>query len=651
MLGPLRPPTFRPQKESVVSWNTWRKGLNLLLRETEIDAQEAVQATNLILTGSGVPTKRWGSVDYFLSGATGYGRGLLPIKDSSGNIQVLAMTDWGVLVKKSNASYTPLAGASWASGYNIEGTQLGGNVYLVNGNREMVRYDFTSLTGFPTIAIPTGVLATNISGVTGLTTWSWRVSAISRVGETIGSTAFSLATLPQNPNSLGLIRVSWTAVSAASGDLAGYAIYRGNPGDEVYVGGVDNSSTRFDDTGSTPPDPFRTTPIVDTTGGPIAKYIIRYQDRLILAGISGSPTKVMISGRYPQQERFDWQVGGGEILIEPDSGEDITGLSTYYNAAGGNQTIIIFKEKSVWEMSLGTVTFGNTVILNPTYRLLTASQGCSSHRSIVPVENDIMFSNLKGLYMLRYEPQLVSVINANELSAKVRPFFEGLTSADLQMAAAVYADKKYVLSFPVSKKTIIFDRERLCFMGPWNTTFGINKWATYIDETGVERWIAIDSDDQMTTEFRKTYIDDKGTAYRTIFKTRKEDFGDWTLFKTINELYMLFRNVTGTISVNLYLEERSGATITAKSFSVTSSTGTTGMGMEMFGLTMFGLSNYNATYVSNEKPTKTYVYKIARTFQVEVQTSSKDANYELLGITTTAIKQGRGNSPAAWLTS
>lgn len=651
MLAPLKPPTFKPQKESVVEWNTWRKGLNLLLRETEVAKDEMVQATNLVLTGSGVPTKRWGSVNYFLSGATGFGRGLLPIKNTAGAIQVLAMTDWGILVQKSNASYTALTGASWASGYNLEGTELGGNVYLVNGNRELVRYDFSSLTGFPTLAIPSGVLATNISGTTGLTTFSWRVSAISRVGETVGSTAFSLATLPQNPNNMGLIRVSWTAISAASGDLTGYAIYRGNPGDEVYVGGVDNTSTRFDDTGATPPDPFRTTPAVDTTGGPIAKYIIRYQDRLILAGISGSTTKVMISGRYPLQERFDWQSGGGSILIEPDSGEDITGLSTYYNASGGNQTIIVFKEKSVWELSLGTVTFGNTVILNPLYRLLTASQGCSSHRSIVPVENDIMFSNLKGIYMLRYEPQLVSVINANELSAKIRPFFEGLTNADLNMAAAVYADKKYVLSFPVSKKTIVFDRERLSFIGPWTTTFGINKWATYIDADGIERWIAIDSDDQSTTEFRKTYIDDKGTVYNTIFKTKKEDFGDWTLFKTINELYMLFRNVTGSISVNLYLETRDGVTITAKSFSVTSSTGTTGFGTALFGLTKFGLSNENASATSNEKPTKTYVYKIARTFQVEIKTTTKEANYELLGITATGIPQGRGNSPASWLTS
>lgn len=644
-LGALKPAPFKPQKESITTWNTWKKGLNLLLRETEVGGDECVQATNLLLTGSGVPTKRWGSQNYFQAGDSGNGRGLLSIKDAQDNIQVLAITDSGVMVKKSNASYITLNGASWASGYNVEMTQLGGKVYIVNGNREMVRYDFTSLTGFPTISRPTNLAATNYSGATGGTTWSWRVTSLSRVGETLGSDAVVLPGLPQDLTNT-LVKVNWTPVSTASGDLTGYAVYRGNPGDEVFVGGTDNLTTTFDDRGDFSPDPTRTTPIADTTGGPIADLIMRYQDRLIMAKIPGAPTKVIISGRYPQHERFDIYAGGGSVLVEPDSGESITGLSTYYFQ--NTQTIIAFKEKSVWEIALANITFGNTILLNPSYRLLTASQGCSSQRSIVPVENDIMFANRKGIYILRYEPQLISVINANEISAKIRPFFEGLTDADHTSATAAYADKKYVLSYPNARKTIIFDRERLSFMGPWDTTFGINKWATYIDELGIERWIAIDSSDSFVTEFRKSLVDDKGTPFRTIFKTKKEDFGDWTLFKTLNEIYMLFRNVSGSVSVNIFLEERSGQTVTAKSFTVTSATGTTGFGAELFGNTPFGISEGNATFTSNELPKKSFVYKTARTFQVELQTSGNSDNYELLGIKAIAIPQSRGNSPSAW---
>ena len=641
MIVKLKTPPFKPQKELITTWNTFRKGLNLLLRETEIDGAELAQATNLLLIGSGIPTKRWGSQNYYLSSPTGNGRAVIPVKKVDDTLEVLSMTDLGILTKQSGSSYTNITGASWASGYNLEGTQLGGNVYLVNGNREIVRYDFTTLIGFPTLAIPTALTASNISGVTGLTTWSWRVTAVSKVGETLAATPVSLASLPQFLTQT-MVRINWTGTSAASGDLRGYNIYRGASGDEAFVGGVDDITTRFDDFGASPPDPFRVVPTADTTGGPKAKYILRYQDRIILAGISGEPSKVLISGRYPYHERFDWYAGGGFVLIEPDAGQNVTGLGIH------QEKIVVFKENSVWQVNLDSITFGAFSILNPSYKLLTASQGCSSHRSIVAVENDLMFSNRKGIYILRYEPQLLNVLNANEISAKIKPFFEALADADLTSACGAYIDKKYVLSFPTSKKTITFDRERLAFMGPWTTDFGINQWAQYIDSAGVERWLAMDSDDMYVTEFRKTITDDKGTAFRTILKTKKEDFGDWTLFKSINEIYMLFRNVVGAVSVNIYLEQRDGLTVTAKSFTVTSTVGVSGFGTDIFGLFKFGDSENDAAVTSNELPKKSFVYKTARTFQIELSTSAKTANYEMLALKTVATSQARGNNPYSW---
>lgn len=655
-LQALKQPPFKPPKDVTISWNTWKKGLNLLLRENEIDGSEMVQSTNLLLTGSGVPTKRWGSQDYFQAGATGYGRFVFATKDNEENIQVLAMTDWGILTKKNGASYTAITGTSWASGYNLEAAQLGNKVYLVSTAREMVRYDFTSLTNFPTLASPYGLAATNLSGASsevsrGGATVSWRITATSTSGgETTASVAVSLPTMPTDLSKT-TTRLTWTPLSGASTNIVGYQIYRGAPGDEVWIGGVDSTTTQFDDFGTASSDPFRTTPIANTTGGAKAKFILRFQDRLILAGIPGEPTKVLISGRYPQHERFDWFAGGGFVNIEPDSGESITGLATYYQSSTQQQTIIVFKERSVWEVTLTLQTFGNYVILNPQYRLLTASQGCSSHRSIVAMENDIAFSNDKGIYILRYEPQLTNVINANEISAKIRSFFEGLSDADKKNAAALYADKKYVLSFPISKQCIVFDRERLSFTGPWPMPYGIVQWVKYIDGEGMERWIGVDSNDQMVTEFSKTLPDDKGTAIATVFKSKKEDFGDWTIFKTLNEVYTLLRSVNGEINVNIYIEDRTGATIVAKTFSIesTGASGTSGIGTDLFGMFLFGLSNQSpTTQNSSEIQKKAFIYKTTRTFQLEIRTTGRTDNYELLGLKAIAIPQARGNSPSAW---
>lgn len=646
----LKQPKFKPLKDVIVTWNTFRKGWNNLLRENEVDGSEMTQATNLVLIGSGVPTKRWGSLDYYKSAPTGYGRFLMPVKDKNSNIEVLSMTDWGILVKKSGASYTPITGASWASGYYLDGAQLGNEVYLVSENREWVKYDFSTLTAFPTIAQPAGLTATNISGVTGTTEWSWRVSGSSvSGGETLASTAISLASLPTDLSKT-TVRLTWTPISAASGDLLGYNIYRGTPGDEIWIGGTDINTTSYDDGGAPLSESLRQVPLVDTTGGPKAKYILRFQDRLILAGIPGEPTKVLISGRYPKHFRFDGFAGGSYALVEPDSGEEITGLATYYQSSSSTQTIVVFKENSVWELKLQSITFGQYDVLVPTYRLLTGSQGCSSHKSIVAVENDIMFSNRKGVYILRYEPQLLNVINANEISAKIRPFFEGLSDADLTSSSAIYADKKYVLSFPNSKQTIIFDRERLSFVGPWNTPFGIARWAKYVDASGEDRWIAIDADDNMVTEFSKEYQDDKGSSINTIFKSRREDMGDWTMYKTINEVYMNFRNVIGSININIYIEDRSGNTISAKTFMITSTgtAGTSGMGTDLFGGIGVGLSDNSATTYAGELPKKAFIYKSSRIVQVEIRTTDATANYELLGIKIISQPQARGNSPSAW---
>src|SRR5258706_8150418 len=411
MIGRLPQVNVPSTKSRTVTWDGFRGGLNLLLRQNELKPNELAQSDNLLLIGLGVPTKRWGTIDYFLSSATGYGRGIVDAKSITGSIEVLSITDWGYLTRQNGASYTMLTGASWPSGYNIEGTQLVNKVYIVNQMKPFIRYDFTSLIPFESLSTPTTVTATNFSGATGSTTWSWRVSAVSRVGETLASTAISLASLPQNLSST-MVRINWAPVSAASGILSGYNVYRGALGDETWLANVDNLTTQYDDFGITASQ-LTIPPSADTTSGISAKYIIRYQDRLIIAGLPNNPTRVMISGRVPYHERFDAGSGGGFVDVDPDTNEVITGIAVWRGK------IIVFKENSIWELSLGTATIGNFVILVPQYQLITLSQGCSSHRSITYVYDDVYFCNSRGMFVLGQAPNIgVEFLRANELSAK-----------------------------------------------------------------------------------------------------------------------------------------------------------------------------------------------------------------------------------------
>ena len=630
---------LKQAKDREINWDNFRRGLNTLLKETEVKDDELVQADNLMLIGKGVPTKRWGTDNYFLSSATGSVRGLKGFYQSDGTNQLLAITDQGVLTQKSNASYSIITGASWASGYNMDMTQLDDKIYLVNGQRELVRYSNPTLASFPTIATPTGAFATQISGASGTNIYSYRISALSDVGETLASTYYQLDNQPQSPD-LGSVLVSWSAVSTASGVLTGYNVYGRTLGYERYVGSVPAGSTNWVDDGSSIPNDFTFPPTADSTGGIVAKFIERFEDRLIYAGINGEPSKVVISGRVPNQEKLDVAYGGNYISIEPDAGDDITALKIF------EDRIIVFKEKSIWQITLSQSTVGNYSVTIPTAKLITASHGCISARSIQAVENDIFFLSRKGVYSLGYEPNVFNILRTNEISAKIRPFFDGLTIAQQQNATSFYKDFKYGLSFPGKSKTIVYDRERLAWMGPW--TNDANLYENYFDSSGNEHLIYGEDDSASVLEYDKSFGDDNGTAIATQLRTKKGDFGDWTVFKDIKQLFTLFRNVQGTVNISIRLQERSGSVTTAKSFAIQPSAGEAGWASFLWADSLYADSpeTGGATDI-NEIYRWLTLNKTARNIQLIIQTSNRNDNYEFLSFKARAKPLGYGLLPSS----
>src|SRR3990167_10436053 len=113
-------PFYRQPKEVGFNWDNFAGGLNTLFEETEIANNELAQANNLMLKGKGIPTKRWGTVLYFNSSATGAVRGMGGFYEVDGTNELLAITDEGYLNQRNGSSFTQIAGVSWASGYNVE---------------------------------------------------------------------------------------------------------------------------------------------------------------------------------------------------------------------------------------------------------------------------------------------------------------------------------------------------------------------------------------------------------------------------------------------------------------------------------------------------------------------------------------------------
>ncbi len=638
---------YRAPRPISFDWSNFKGGLNTLLRPTELKENELSQADNLWLVGEGIPTKRPGTANYFLANATGSVEMVKGTYFKDGTNELLSITG-GIATRKSSASYSVIGGASFASGYNAHGVMVQNSLYMVNGQDKITKYSGASLIRFNALSTPTNVLATLMSGASAgqQKTYSYRVTALSPIGETLGSTRASVVSGPQDLTTT-LLRLTWNAVSAASGDLIGYNIYGRDSGNETFLGNVASDTLKFDDAGVVSPSLLTEPPTANTTDGPVAKYIIKHVDKLVVAGIQNEPSRLQFSGGGANVDRFHWSYGGGYVDISKDDGDVITGIYSFQDK------VIVFKERSIWQVTFSTQAISDTQsIVFPTVKNITNSHGAVSHRTIQAVENDVFFLSRNGVYVLGNEPNIVGdILRTNELSAKIRPTIATFNFAQITRCAAIYWNYKYILTYPASGQSVntamlVYDRERTAWMGPWN--LGTNGFEIYYDSSNTEQLLLADTTDSFVTEMDEAYRDDKAETISTFLRTKKEDFKDWSLFKTIQDVFFNFRNVLGDVSVNIRLEGKTGETTTAESFTVSSSQGSSGWGTDMWGNVQFGLTNNTPGQTLNEIIKQARLIKTARALQMEVQTSNRNDSYELIGIRGDARVKSGGARPSDW---
>lgn len=619
----LNTPSYKPSKKAIANWETFKKGLNLLLRPTELGRDEMAQADNIILKGSGVPTGRWGTIPYFTVGSgsgaiQGFGTYV-----KSGVNEVFALTSDGYVEKKNGLVSTRINGQSWPSGTVMRSEQLGGESYLVSPDVPFTSYLGTDFSIFVTMPAPTNLYATGISGVSGTNRVSYKVVADSpNGGHTNPSTNYVLTNQPSDLT-LTAIKVQWSAPST-SVTIKGYELYRGSEGDETFLTSLPAGTTSYVDYGG---DAAATIgpPLTNTTGGLKSAIIKKFQNRLLL--VQGST--LFISGMYPDQKSFGLMDGGGSIDIDPDSGDDITAVEVQPIA----DRIVVYKNRSSYLVKLDFVTIGPFYLLQPSYQSISTAVGCSNQDTLATVENDTFYFGRDGIYVTGYEPNFLNIIRTNETSARMRPYFEKLGASDYATACAMYVDHKYILSFPRLREMLVYDRERGCFAGIWKMPFGISHMKKYFDSTGTEHWIIGSSENNMVYEFIPSINTDNGTAMIKTVRTNKDDFGDWTKLSTIEFFYSLFRAITGSVTVNIIIEDRTGNNLITKTFTITGAetSGMTGWGTDMWGSAPWGDTLTDAYSVSqDEVPKWGTLFKQVRSVQVEVTSTSTDANFELL---------------------
>jgi hypothetical protein len=231
----------------------------------------------------------------------------------------------------------------------------------------------------------------------------------------------------------------------------------------------------------------------------------------------------------------------------------------------------------------------------------------------------------------------------------MRPYLALLNDDDYLTANAMYVDNKYILSFPLRKEMIVYDRERGCFAGIWKMPFGISHMKKYEDSTGTERWVLGSYDSNQVYTFERYVNSDNGTTITKTFLTNKENFSSWSLLKILKLFYVLFRNITGTVNVNIIGEDRNGATSTLKTFTISGAaiSGQTGWGINKWGIKIWGSSNGSVITTTDELTRWGQIFKQVRLVQLEISCTASGSNFELLKIRQTASAGQEGNLPSA----
>ena len=599
---------------------SWIRGLNLLVSNTQVKANELTEAIDVQLVEDG-------KISFPRDGQAYYGiainsriRGLFPFAKSDGT-KKLVVASSGSLYTYTTTTAVAITGFSYTPSLDTNAVMAYDRLYVCNGTDPLTYYDGSSCVSFSAVAVPGTPSVVRTSGSTGTFVHSYKITAVTRVGETTPSVASSAVCSLSTLNSTAYTTVAFTA--SASSDAIGYNIYKENGGVYYFLKYLDgNTSVSYLDQGVDTLSTFFTAPEGNTTNGPVGKYIALYKNTLLIAGDPANPSRIYYSGGGDKIHDFSSSGGGGFFDVAKNDGQKVTGMIVFKDA------LLIFKEDSTYRFTFTSTIFQLDQI-NPLV-------GCIAPRSIVGVENDVFFLSRRGIFTIGNEQGFAfDVLRTNEISAKVRPVVQTIDTAYMDKVSAIYAtvaNKNLVIfsytpsGSTTNSKALVYDRERLGWY-KW-TNINANCFTSYIDSSGVNHIIYGADNSGYVCEIL-TGSDDFGSAILGTVRLRAESFDDLARYKKLRDLDIIIRKPVGTFVLNLITD---GVT-QALTVPITSVNPSVNFGHYTF--TNFTFSDSIGTGLSSQDEnllrTMKNIGTVARSFMLEFKNTS-NASFTLLGV-------------------
>lgn len=391
---------------------------------------------------------------------------------------------------------------------------------------------------------------------------------------------------------------------------------------------------------------------------PKGKFSVIYKDFHFVSGVAGKDSRVYISG-VKEPSRFTRsssptdtskidlskpdQVPGATVFTGDESpnaidinrydGDKVTGFGFFQDA------LIIFKENSIYQLN-----FNESNI--PVVQRITDAYGCLAHGSICTVENDTYFMGRSGIMVLGNEPNFYASIRTNELSARIRDIISTINMAEIERTRSLYWESRYLISLPYGsseRNTIIVAYDKRFYAWSLWREMNASALASYVDEENRRQLVFADSILSTLNQVTPGIYNDNGEAINAWWTSRAFHGRKVDNMKYWKEVRPLFRQITGTISIDFFDENGSFGNSIGINSSILG-----GMGCDQFGASVFGTSltdtytyadlGINNTIDSKSSATDASndVYSVAirrdaRTFKFRVSNNEVDENFGLLG--------------------
>jgi len=315
--------------------------------------------------------------------------------------------------------------------------------------------------------------------------------------------------------------------------------------------------------------------------------------------------------------------GAEYIDVNYGDGDKVTGLGIF------SDVLIIFKEFSIYQFTLEAT---GDVIASPNLLTITKAAGCVSHKSIVPVENDLYFLSREGVRVIGNEANYFNSIRTSLLSQPIQPIIDGMKSSELSQSCGVYYNDEYILTIPDSagsmNTTIVYNR---IFRGwtKWKNT-DADSYLKFVDSSNNVLLLFLDVDGTKVQEFTPGVYSDDGQPIDSYILSKVFDFGNPDITKFFVDLGLMFRTISGEIDIEVYTE---GNVLFGGSVGLAGNPVSDGMGISMLGYTVLGegggTSGTGEAFA--DEVTRVVINTNSTSIRFKISNNRNNENFVLLG--------------------